>query len=163
MTKRLILMRHAKSAWDDPRLPDADRVLNARGQQSAKAMGEWLRSQKYIPDQIMCSSAERTTETATRLGFEARVESIDHLYLAPEGVMAQVLMSGFGDCLLMIGHNPGIAEFAATLVRAAPEHTRFYDYPTCATLIADFDIQDWAEIIEGTGKVIDFITPREIL
>ncbi|MDQ7071732.1 MAG: histidine phosphatase family protein [Rhodobacterales bacterium] len=163
MTKRLILMRHAKSAWDDPRLPDVERVLNARGQQSANAMGAWLKAQKYVPDQIMCSSAARTMETSDRLMFDARIEPIDALYLAPEGLMEQVLMSAFGDCVLIIGHNPGITEFAASLVISPPEHTRFYDYPTCATLIVDFDIEDWAEIIDGTGKVVDFITPGEIL
>lgn len=163
MTKRLILMRHAKSAWDDPLLPDVERVLNARGQQSAKAMGDWLRLEKYLPDQIMCSSAARTLETCDRLALEARIEEVDRLYLAPDGVMAQVLMTAFGDCVLLVGHNPGIAEFAALLVRSPPEHTRFYDYPTCATLILDFDIEDWAELIEGTGEVVEFITPHEII
>lgn len=163
MTKRLILMRHAKSAWDDPRLSDVDRVLNARGQESANVMGAWLKLNKYLPDQILCSSAARTMETCDRLMLEARVDPVDHLYLAPEGVMTQVLESAFGDCVLMIGHNPGIAEFAASLVKSTPEHTRFYDYPTCATLIVDFDILDWAELVENTGKVIEFITPNEIL
>uniref|UniRef100_UPI0035189862 SixA phosphatase family protein n=1 Tax=Nioella sp. TaxID=1912091 RepID=UPI0035189862 len=60
--KRLILMRHAKSDWSLGQ-PDAARPLNARGQRSAEAMGDWLREKGYLPDQILCSSAQRTRET----------------------------------------------------------------------------------------------------
>ena len=62
MTRRLILMRHAKSSWDNPFAEDHQRPLNGRGKRSAKAIGEWLRAQGYLPDQILSSSATRTRE-----------------------------------------------------------------------------------------------------
>ena len=61
--RRLILTRHAKSAWDDPRLEDFDRPLNRRGLRAALELGEWLHSRGYEPDQVLCSSAQRTRET----------------------------------------------------------------------------------------------------
>ena len=61
--RRLILTRHAKSAWDDPTLADHDRPLNARGRRSALALGDWLASRGYEPEEVLCSSARRTQET----------------------------------------------------------------------------------------------------
>ena len=63
MTLQLILMRHAKSSWDDPAAADFDRPLNGRGRRSAKALGHWLRQRGWLPDRVLCSSARRTRET----------------------------------------------------------------------------------------------------
>jgi phosphohistidine phosphatase len=62
----------------------------------------------------------------------------------------------------MLGHNPGIAEFAASLVTAPPAHERFDDYPTGATLVLRFEIGDWANLTSGTGVVQHFVIPREL-
>ena len=67
--KRLILMRHAKSDWGDPMLPDHDRPLNKRGRRAASALGHWMREAGLRPDQILCSSATRTQETCARLAL----------------------------------------------------------------------------------------------
>ena len=64
MTKRLILIRHAKSGWDDPFADDHARILNKRGRASALAVGGWLADQGYIPQTVLCSDAARTQETA---------------------------------------------------------------------------------------------------
>lgn len=63
MTKRLILIRHAKSAWDDPLLPDHDRPLNPRGEGAARDLGQWLASRGYVPGEVLCSDALRTRAT----------------------------------------------------------------------------------------------------
>lgn len=63
MTKTFILIRHAKSDWDDPLLDDHDRPLNPRGHPSAPRIGKWLSAQGVIPDTVLCSSALRTRET----------------------------------------------------------------------------------------------------
>ena len=72
------------------------------------------------------------------------------------------LRAASGDRILMIGHNPGIAEFAARLLSASPDHDRFDDYPTGATLVADFAIDDWSALSEGTGRAAAFIIPRSL-
>ncbi len=162
MTKRLILMRHAKSGWDDPTLDDHDRPLNGRGRVSAKALGEWLKIKKIMPNQALVSSAARTRETFALLGIACSAQFDRNLYLAPSSRMLKALKTARGERVLMIGHNPGIAEFAHDLMREAPSHKRFYDYPTCATLVVDFEISDWSELTLGTGSLVDFVIPREL-
>ena len=162
MTRRLILMRHAKSSWDNPFAEDHQRPLNGRGKRSAKAIGEWLRAQGYLPDQILSSSATRTRETCAGLQLEADKRFLDGLYHAGAGQMLEVLKQGSGECVLMLGHNPGIAWFASELVERPPEHPRFNDYPTCATLVVDFQISTWRDLRPGTGQVVDFVIPREL-
>ncbi|MEB8387582.1 histidine phosphatase family protein [Rhodobacteraceae bacterium KMM 6894] len=161
---RLILMRHAKSSWDDPCIDDHDRVLNARGQRSARAMGDWLRQHNYVPDRILSSSAQRTVETAGGLGLDA-VPALftPSLYLAgPDHMLAQ-LHRAEGGCVLMLGHNPGVGWLAEMLVKTPPKHPRFHDYPTCATLVVEFEAASWADVQLGTGTVVDFITPGDLL
>jgi phosphohistidine phosphatase len=62
----------------------------------------------------------------------------------------------------MIGHNPGIAEFAHRLVASDALHPEFHRYPTGATLVAEFAISSWAEAGFGMAAVLDFIVPREL-
>lgn len=163
MTRTLILMRHAKSAWDDPMLDDHDRPLNKRGRRSATALGDWMRHAGLTPDQILCSSARRTQETCERLGLGLPAPPLPELYHASPAAMLDLLQQARGHCVLMIGHNPGIAEFAAALVADAPAHPRFADYPTGATLVAEFDIPGWDALTPGTGQARDFVIPRELL
>lgn len=166
MTLTLILVRHAKSSWDDPLQDDHDRVLNARGRRSAPVMGRWLHDGGYIPDAVLCSSAARTRETwdlmSGELGAPSDLRYEPALYHAPSGVMMQVLKTATAPCVLMLGHNPGIADFAARLVARAPDHNRFYDYPTCATLVARFEADAWADIRFGTGKAVAFSIPADL-
>ncbi len=160
--KTLILMRHAKSDWGDPRLSDHARPLNRRGRHSATVLGKWLRAQNLVPDQILCSSAVRAQETCARLKLPEMPELLDGLYMAePDGMLA-ALRCATGDTVLMIGHNPGIAEFAHLLVAAPPDHERFDDYPTGATLVARFDTDGWCNLSPGTGTPLHFVIPRAL-
>jgi len=161
--KELILMRHAKSDWHSAGLRDHARPLNARGRRSATALGNWLRAQGLIPDQILCSSAIRTQETCQRLKLPLAPDLHDALYLAEAPQMLRVLRGATGARVLMLGHNPGIAEFAARLVATPPAHERFDDYPTGATLVVRFDIAGWADLTPGTGAVRRFVIPRELI
>lgn len=163
MTLRLILMRHAKSSWDDPRQDDHSRPLNGRGRRSAEALGAWLKAKGYLPDVALSSDAERTRETFERLGLDCPVRFTPALYLADTGTMLERLRQAEGRCVLMIGHNPGIGAFAARLVARAPAHPRFDDYPTGATLVADFAADDWADVGYGTGTAVEFVVPRALL
>lgn len=163
MGKRLILMRHAKSSWDDPRLDDHARPVNSRGERSARAMGDWLRRKGHVPDLVLSSDARRTRETAALLGFDAEARFTERLYHASAGMMLEVLRGASGNCVLMIGHNPGIGDFAERIVSMPPEHPRFFDYPTCATLVSDVPQASWDAVEFGSARALDFIIPRELL
>lgn len=164
MTLRLILTRHAKSSWDDPLQEDHDRVLNERGRQAAPAIGAWLQEHGYLPDEVFCSTAARTRETLTRLGLpEVETDFVRRLYHASSDTMMDVLKSATGETVLMIGHNPGIADFAERLVAHAPAHPQFTRYPTCATLVAEFPENEWRAVRFHTARAIDFIVPRDLI
>lgn len=161
MPKRLILTRHAKSDWEID-ASDHDRPLNKRGQVAAPKMGDWLRHHLFIPDQIQTSSARRTRETCEGLGFNVPVHAHEILYNASAQTMLRIMRRAQGETVLMIGHNPGIADFANRLVSQAPTHARFQDYPTCATAVIDFDINIWTQLRFHSGLLVDFAIPREL-
>lgn len=159
--RRLILTRHAKSAWDDPLMPDHDRPLNARGRRAARELGDWLASRGYDPEEVLCSTAARTRETWDRAALaafetlpELRVEQA--LYHAAPDMMLRVLKTAQAQTVMMIGHNPGIAELAAMLPARVPVDPDFRRYPTAATLVVDFQIDDWSQLTPGSGSVLDF-------
>lgn len=164
--KRLILTRHAKSSWDDPLMPDHDRPLNARGKAAAADLGQWLMSRGYVPDQVLCSDAVRTRATfsgiAPALPGTPLLELKPALYHAGPDVMLAVLRHATASTTMMIGHNPGIAEFAHRLVSKTPMTSEFTRYPTGATLVVDFAVESWADVGFGMGTTVDFVVPREI-
>jgi phosphohistidine phosphatase len=162
MTRRLILMRHAKSDWGSPGLPDHDRPLNNRGAKDAPAIGAWLRVHAYLPDEVLCSTATRTRETLSGLGVDATTQFLPALYHADPETMLDVLRRATGTTVLMVGHNPGIAHFAADILRQPPDHPRFDDYPTSATLVAQFEIDDWSNLKLRTGKAKSFLIPADL-
>ncbi|MGB3147131.1 MAG: histidine phosphatase family protein [Paracoccaceae bacterium] len=162
--RRLILTRHAKSAWDDPMVTDHDRALNRRGIRSALELGEWLHSRGYEPDQVLCSTAKRTKETWSTLAVAPLevtpdITFLDALYHASPDVMMAQLKRASGDTVMIIGHNPGIAEFAALLPARAPVNPDFGRYPTAATLVVDFQIDRWKDLQPNSGSVLDFFVP----
>lgn len=161
--RRLILMRHAKSSWDHPALDDFNRPLNDRGIASADALGQWLRGADYLPQAAVVSAAERTRQTFAGLRIDAPARFTRALYHAGADAMMAELARETAQCVLMIGHNPGIADFAERLFTQAPDHARFWDYPTGATLVADFAEDAWSDVAWGTGHAVDFVVPRELM
>lgn len=163
MTRTLILTRHAKSSWDEPTLSDHDRPLNKRGRCSAPAVSGWLLRNGWLPNEVLSSTALRTRETWDRMGLQADLIQFERaLYLAGPDLMMRTLSQASGQTVLMLGHNPGIAEFARQLVRQAPDHGRFDDYPTCATTVIQFEINSWAALRWHSGDVLGFVIPREL-
>jgi len=126
-TRRLILLRHAKSAWPD--VPDRDRPLAKRGRRDAPRIGRWLHEHGYQPDVVVVSAATRTRQTwdlvAPELGglpavhFEPRAYAASALTLL---YLAQELPDRYRTALL-IAHNPGLSELATSLA-APPESDR---------------------------------------
>lgn len=160
--RRLILMRHAKSAWDDPALTDHARPLNARGRRSAEALGAWLRRRGYRPEEALVSDAQRTRDTFAGLALPLTARFEPRLYHAEPPQLLARLREAKAPCVLLIAHNPGIGHFAASLLGRRPQHPRFADYPTGATLVADFPITAWHQLDPGTGQPLDFIVPRDL-
>lgn len=166
MAMRLILVRHAKSDWDDPMLDDHDRPLNPRGRDAAVRVGRWLAQAGALPGEALVSSALRTRETWARMAPllpgapEPRV--IDALYHASPEVMLRALQGARAPVVLMLGHNPGIGAFARWMLGRAPGHPRFHDYPTCATLVARFPAARWSDVAPATGAAEAFVVPREL-
>lgn len=162
MSKRLILMRHAKSDWKSPAQGDHERPLNARGRGAAKALGHWLGAEKYLPDQALVSSATRTRETFDGLDLACPVRFLPELYHADPEEMLRILRTAGEGVILMLGHNPGTGALAEALLRQAPDHERFFDYPTGASLIADFAIDDWRGLKPGMGRAVAFVIPTDL-
>ncbi len=162
---RLILMRHAKSDWSLGGQSDHDRPLNKRGRASAAALGDWLRQKDLSPEEVMCSSAKRTTETLSglRLSPDPQTEFVGRLYHAAPRTMLEILNGATSSCVLMVGHNPGICDMAHRLLSVAPDHARFADYPTGSTLVCDFEATDWMSVDWHQGQCVDFVVARELM
>jgi len=166
MTLSLILTRHAKSDWGTPGVADFDRPLNRRGVRSARAIGRWLSEKGYRPDEVILSGAARTVETwegmAAALDPAPSVKAERKLYEAPAERVLDVLRRAERPVVMLIGHNPGIGEFAGRLASVAPRHARFADYPTGATTVFRFHRDSWSDVGWGEGEVTDFLVPRDL-
>ena len=164
MPKTLILTRHAKSSWDNPGMDDHDRPLNKRGRRSAEVIGDWLRARGLVPDEVLCSSARRTRETYERMRFDTPAEVTDTLYLVTANQILRELSGATGDTVLLLGHSPGIGQFAAEILGDdPPAHPRFHDYPTGATLVVRFDVDSWDKLAWRSGDLVDFTVPRDLM
>lgn len=167
MSLTLILMRHAKSAWDDPAQEDFDRPLNARGRTSAIALGPWLTEKGYLPDEVIVSGARRTVETWSRMahGFPATtsMSSNPALYLASADTILGAVKAASLPTIMVIGHNPGIGQFARQIVKEPSSHDKFAQYPTGATSVITFTGSGWQDIDWGKGTLAEFVVPRELM
>lgn len=146
---------------------DHARVLNERGRLSAPALGDWLARRALVPGQALVSDAARTRETwdliAGRLEGAPEAEYLPDLYHAWADKMMEVLRHrGRAPTVAMVGHNPGIGEFAARLVAVRPSHPQFPIYPTGATTVIDLPARSWEKVDFGSGGVVDFVVPREL-
>lgn len=166
MTLTLILTRHAKSDWSSPAQDDHARPLNARGRKAAEKLGTWMDLTVGGPQEVLCSSAERTKETwdLIRKGLDSAgpLRLLPELYLPAPSTLFSVLRTAKQPLVLMVSHNPGIALFAETLLRQPPDHERFFDYPTGATTVIDLEASRWADVIEGSGTTRNFVIPKDL-
>lgn len=171
--RQLLLLRHAKSSWDDPQLPDHDRSLNERGRSDAAAIGGEMRSLGLSPDMVLVSSSRRTLETLSLIEpFEDSpvVDTMDALYLAPARKLIDILhaVPETARSVLVIGHNPGLHNLAlalagpAAMARGGIDALRLAErYPTAA--LAEFAVATpWWGLDEGNGRLVRFICPRDL-
>ena len=146
---RLILMRHGKSAYPGG-VRDHDRPLAERGRRSAALMGGWLTENGWTPDVALVSSAARAQETWESAGIDAPMRTVAGLYLAPPDVLLKAARAEGEGTVMLVAHNPGLAVLANEIVHERPDHPRFMDFPTCATLVVE------------EGEVLGFAVPRDL-
>jgi phosphohistidine phosphatase len=158
--KRLLLLRHAKSSWDEPALADHDRPLAPRGRRAAKLIGAHLRRENLRVCLVLCSSARRARETLDLVAPSGEVRIERELYGASA---AQLLdrarrISDEVDTAMVIGHNPGMQDFAVSLVHGERLAAKF---PTgaLATLVWR---GPWAALEPGHAELVTVVTPREL-
>lgn len=161
--KRLVLLRHAKSSWDDPQLDDHDRPLNPRGERAAARVGRCLRDQGIAPDLVLCSSSLRTRQTLQLLQLDPTVQAVIErgLYGAAAGELLDRLryIDDAVTSVLVVAHNPGIQELAITLT---DDLEGLASFPTAALADLRIPISAWAELRPGIATVAGFTSPREL-
>lgn len=172
--KRLLLLRHAKAVAASPKLDDHARALNERGREDAPRIGSYMQHKRFLPDVVLCSTAARTRETweqvASELDNKPDIRFLDELYLASwKTIVNAIRSSGSGKSVLVVGHNPGLEECALELVKkpqTAPERERLANiemkFPTAALAVIEFEIQAWKALELATGRLADFIRPKDL-
>jgi len=161
-TRRLILLRHAKSDWPD--VPDRDRPLAKRGRRDAPKIGRWLREHAYVPEVVICSDARRARQTwdrvARELGGSPSVTFEPRAYAASATTLLYLVMElpATSRTALLIGHNPGVSELATSLALPPDGDDAPIRFPTAAVAVLDFP-GDWADLAPGQARLTDFTTP----
>jgi phosphohistidine phosphatase len=168
--KRLWLLRHAKSSWDDPDLPDRLRPLAPRGIRATRAMARHLRAAGVAPDLVLCSPARRAVQTwegvAAGVPPDTAVETGETIYHADgDELLARLreVPSGIGSVLL-VGHNPALQDLAVDLVGSGDPRVRerlVTKFPTGA--LATLDVPgEWHDLTSGAASLLAFVVPREL-
>lgn len=166
--KTLGLLRHAKSDWDDLAKRDFDRSLNDRGRRGARLIGRHIRAHGIRWDRVLASPAERVKRT-----LDAALPDIaplwdERLYLASAETILDTVREGAGDAatVLVTGHNPGLQEVLFALVPPEAEDALFDEaarkFPTAAYAVFEIDIDDWADLAEGSARLVHFTRPRDL-
>jgi phosphohistidine phosphatase len=162
---RLTLVRHAKTEPAASGQEDWDRVLEPRGQRDAPEMARRLKDTYPKPDMILSSPAVRAITTATIMArvlkvAAKRIIQDERLYLASPRVTLDVIHEHGGTArhLLIVGHNPGITEFADKI----SGERSLDNMPTCAVFTLEFDITDWRELAWATGVNANFDYPKKL-
>ncbi|KIL98465.1 Phosphohistidine phosphatase SixA [Paramagnetospirillum magnetotacticum MS-1] len=169
--RKLFLLRHAKSSWDDPGMDDFDRPLNGRGRKDARRMGQYMARQGFRPGIALVSGAARTRATWELIephleGVPVAIEG--ELYEATKARLLDRLrqMDDHMESVLLIGHNPGIGRLAEVLAdhHGAPALlARLAEkFPTGALAVLELDISHWGELEAGRGSLATFIRPKDL-
>lgn len=162
--KQVIFVRHAKSDWANENLKDIDRYLAERGYSDAYSMSEWFNKHQKQPDTIVSSTATRALNTAL---IFARAMDFNmgcfHLEKEIYEGSVEMLMSiireqnNTRDRIMLFGHNPGFTNICNNL----SEDLYFDNVPTCGIVSFNFDIGNWSELKEKTGRLEFYQYPKD--
>ncbi len=160
--RRLILMRHAKSAWKDQGLTDHERPLNARGRRDAPRIADALCALGWVPDVVVCSTANRTRQTWARMegAFDDEVPTlyVQAFYLAGLGAIQDAARSwedSWGT-VLCLGHNPGW-EHAVSVLSGVPT-----SMTTANAALLESHGESWTEAVGGPWSLVAFLQPKAL-
>jgi len=169
--KRLAIMRHAKSSWDDTALDDFDRPLNKRGWRAARRMGAEFATRGLCFDHVLASPAVRVRETIEGVSDEfdlgASISFDRTIYLASEATLVsrvRALPESTG-APLIVGHNPGLERLLLSLTHndSAGFRAKVAEgYPTAAFAVVELPTDTWAQLEPGSGELIELIFPRDL-
>lgn len=161
--KTLLIMRHAKSSWDNPDWSDYERPLNKRGLKTAPFMGNIIYKNDIQPDLIIASAAKRAKQTAILVKESAQVEKPiqfeEKIYEASATTLLY-LATEFPDkyqTILIIGHNPGIEEFIRLLTGD------YCSMPTTSLAKVLLNIDSWKEIGLNKGFLETVLRPKDLM
>lgn len=162
--KKVYLIRHAKSSWDDPGLSDIERPLNKRGLRDGPFMSKLLKGKNVQPDKLVSSPANRAFTTATYFAKELNIpeqaiiirKEIYHAY--PEEVLNIIRnLSDSDDVILLFGHNPCFTSLANQF-----SQEYIPNVPTCGIVKIEADVKHWSDF-EEKGKMEEFYFPKQYL
>jgi phosphohistidine phosphatase len=167
---RLLLFRHAKTARESGG-GDHDRPLTRRGEEDSKRIGRYLTDEQILPDLAIASDSRRTRQTLD-LALDAanqhpRTRLDRAVYLAEPHTLLDVIRRTPSEVhtLLMIGHNPGMADLA-TLLTGFGDRYAFArmnaKFPTSGLAVLDFPLERWDEVKERSGRLDRFVTPASL-
>jgi phosphohistidine phosphatase len=166
--RRLHLLRHAKSSWDDASLRDRDRPLAPRGRKATKRIARWARKHDVRPQLVVTSNAVRAQETLQGvlpgLG-KPEVWTEVALYAASaETLLARVrALPDEAEEAMLVGHNPGLANLVLVLAEPGKLRERAATkFPTAALATLEADISSWSELQPGEARLVGFVVPREL-
>ncbi len=159
--KTLILVRHAKSDWTQD-VPDFNRPLNERGHHTAPRMARFLKEQGIAIDHFVSSPAKRALTTCRYFAEtynQSAIRKAEDLYEPHHEDFVHTLLnlSDTYQSAALFSHNPGISEFASSLV---PES---FEFPTCAVAVFEIDCEEWSQYEGAPKKLLHFYTPKEVL
>jgi len=170
LTRKLMLVRHAKSSWSDNSLNDFERPLNKRGANDAERVARWIATNKFIPETLLCSPARRARQTAeailkvTKMSDET-VRYIPKMYLADTDVLLQLIHETDNrmQSIMLIGHNPGLEHLLEWVSSDALPYTKDGKLLTTANFVMlGFD-QDWQTISDHQGQLLEFMRPKQLV
>jgi len=160
--KELLLVRHAKSSWDDPYLDDHDRPLNERGLRNAPEMGKRLQGSGIRPEFWISSTALRAITTAkiiaSQIGFSGeQIQRSKDLYHA-SATELQKFIAGLDDAIdsaILFGHNPGMTSLVANLYGLTIDNI-----PTCGVVHIHFEDDTWSAVSSAPPARAYFDFPK---
>src|SRR5665647_1110373 len=160
--KTLLLIRHAKSSWNNVILPDFERPLNERGKYDAPLMAKQIKEKKIEIDAFVSSPAKRAKKTAEIFmdefdTNEKKLILIPSLYEATSEKFYDAIenLKDNNDTVALFAHNPGITDFINSL-----ECSPVYNMPTCAVYALEIKIKHWKDFKEAKKKFLFFDSPK---
>ncbi len=170
--RELLVLRHAKSRWDQPDVDDHDRGLAPRGLEAARKMGALIAEAGWLPDRILCSTARRAQETLA-LARESwpttppiPQSDLATLYLAAPSRILEIVrrQPDEAERLLIVGHNPGLQSVVSRLAGHGDKAERVSietKFPTAALARIALDVASWRDVAWTIGRLVDYRVPRD--